>query len=30
VCSSDLKPEEHLSHLLKVGTLRDICRLREL
>jgi len=24
------KPEEHLSHLLKIGTLRDICRLREL
>ncbi len=23
------KPEEHLSHLLKVGSLRDICRLRE-
>jgi hypothetical protein len=24
------KPEEHLCHLLKVGSLRDICRLREL
>jgi hypothetical protein len=23
------KPEEHLSHPLKVGSLRDICRLRE-
>jgi len=23
------KPEEHLTHLLKVGSLRDICRLRE-
>jgi len=24
------KPEEHLCHLLKVRSLRDICRLREL